>query len=85
MAHHVLRDSSGGKAVVDISSDVQPSAVRTVTGTIVSISAGRPLKAGIVQGNATKVPAVGDIVVLTETPATRPRVPPWSVNPTVAG
>jgi hypothetical protein len=80
---HTLRDDSGGKAKVSVSSDVQPSAVRTVTGTVVSIS--RPLKAGFVQGNAAKVPAVGDTVVLTETPATRPRVPTWSVTASVTG
>jgi hypothetical protein len=82
---HTLRTSNGGKAKVSVSTDVQPSAVRTVTCTIVSISPGRPLPAGTVQGNAAKTPAVGDIIVLTETPATRPNVPPWHITASVTG
>lgn len=79
---HTFRDDSGGKALVDVSSDVQPTAVRNVVCTVVRID--RPLKFGPVQGNAQKVPQVGDVLAITEVPATRPRIVPWGITPGAA-
>lgn len=62
------RDSGGGKAIVDLQSDVQPSVVRTVVFKVALVL--RPLN-----GNA-----LNEVVTKIETPSARPTVRPWAIT-----